>query len=662
MKKVPISAILEEKTTTQDETEQVRAVRTIEMNSKFVDLYNRTEASKEITCKVGNVKMPKLLAYAACIMSKQHSGSTINAIMNTILAKNAQMLTGKGVKYVEKGNIGYCNYYAINFMPSGSGKDLMSNELDNFVYYPFRSWFKCTVQELREKFRFELEQEARHLHNESLMKNHCTQNLQGINNASNNFIHILHTDDILSPNCIQFEQELINKYPGNLFINHIHHAFENEFYSNEHNEYKIECPKTSWLKSKIFTDCTVPSAWCFNKKILKDINFTKGEFAFVYDWNFLFSVLVYLYKNELTFIEIPQGYVGWREHSDSESTKGILTCFTEWKRLALLMANELQECGILNKKEIKRVLKKSEKCRIKRIIKDYEKNKKNFKLPQDVLFKYYWKLLLKFIYSKEKQPASHRIIYRILGFKISKKSTKNYKKCSIKNSKVPLIIDGDFYNLKNFPIKAKNYQLQSDAYTIPSLCIVIQGPIVKENDFTLETCKIYKKIFNNSETIILSTWDTEDKKYLKNFEAIGVKVLLSKAPDFAGRANLNYQILSTMKGLEEGEKLGCEYAIKTRTDQRFYSTNLSRDLFNLLKIYPPSPNYNMHSRLVALSFNSFKYRYYGISDMFLFGNTQDMLKYWNSPLDTKKYEEYKTIKQKDLWQQYCSETYIKYRK
>lgn len=482
--------------------------------------------------------------------------------------------------------------------------------------------------------------------------------LQGINNASNNFIHILHTDDILSPNCIQFEQELINKYPANLFINHIHHAFENEFYSNEHNEYKIECPKTSWLKSKIFTDCTVPSAWCFNKKILKDINFTKGEFAFVYDWNFLFSVLVYLYKNELTFIEIPQGYVGWREHSDSESTKGILTCFTEWKRLALLMANELQECGILNKKEIKRVLKKSEKCRIKRIIKDYEKNKKNFKLPQDVLFKYYWKLLLKFIYSKEKQPASHRIIYRILGFKISKKSTKNYKKCSIKNSKVPLIIDGDFYNLKNFPIKAKNYQLQSDAYTIPSLCIVIQGPIVKENDFTLETCKIYKKIFNNSETIILSTWDTEDKKYLKNFESIGVKVLLSKAPDFAGRANLNYQILSTMKGLEEGKKLGCEYAIKTRTDQRFYSTNLSRDLFNLLKIYPPSPNYNMHSRLIALSFNSFKYRYYGISDMFLFGNTQDMLKYWNSPLDTKKYEEYKTIKQKDLWQQYCSETYI----
>ena len=46
------------------------------------------------------------------------------------------MLTGKGVKYAEKGREGFGNYYAINFMPSGAGKDLMSDELDKFVYYP----------------------------------------------------------------------------------------------------------------------------------------------------------------------------------------------------------------------------------------------------------------------------------------------------------------------------------------------------------------------------------------------------------------------------------------------------------------------------------------------------------------------------------------------
>ena len=163
MKKVPISTILEEdETMSQEETEQATVVRAIEMNPKFVDLYNRTDASKEITCDIGDLKMPKPLAQAVQIMKRQHPECSMNAIINIVLAKNAQMLTGgKGIKYVEKGRAGYCNYYGINFMPSGAGKDLMSDELDNFMYYPFRNWFKCTVQELKEKFRFEVEKEAK---------------------------------------------------------------------------------------------------------------------------------------------------------------------------------------------------------------------------------------------------------------------------------------------------------------------------------------------------------------------------------------------------------------------------------------------------------------------------------------------------------------------
>ena len=42
MEKVPISTILEEdETMSQEETEQATVVRTIEMNPKVVDLYNR---------------------------------------------------------------------------------------------------------------------------------------------------------------------------------------------------------------------------------------------------------------------------------------------------------------------------------------------------------------------------------------------------------------------------------------------------------------------------------------------------------------------------------------------------------------------------------------------------------------------------------------------
>ena len=73
MEKVPISTILEEdETMSQEETEQTTVVRTIEMNPKVVDLYNRIEASEKLTCELGDRKMPKPLAYVACLINKKH--------------------------------------------------------------------------------------------------------------------------------------------------------------------------------------------------------------------------------------------------------------------------------------------------------------------------------------------------------------------------------------------------------------------------------------------------------------------------------------------------------------------------------------------------------------------------------------------------------------
>lgn len=87
MKKVPISTVSEDETMTQEETEQTTIVRKIEMNSKVVDLYNRIEASKELTCDVGNLKMPKPLAILVQTIKKQYPERSINSIINTILAK-----------------------------------------------------------------------------------------------------------------------------------------------------------------------------------------------------------------------------------------------------------------------------------------------------------------------------------------------------------------------------------------------------------------------------------------------------------------------------------------------------------------------------------------------------------------------------------------------
>lgn len=163
MKKVAIMTIFDEEdeTITQEETEETTTVRTVEMNPKIVDLYNRTQASEKLTCGKSNLKMPEQIAFTVLTIKKQHPERSMNSIINTVLVKNAQMLTGKGVKYVEKGNISYCNHYTINFMPSGAGKDRMSDELDKFVYYPYRNWFKCRFREVKEALRLKLEQEAR---------------------------------------------------------------------------------------------------------------------------------------------------------------------------------------------------------------------------------------------------------------------------------------------------------------------------------------------------------------------------------------------------------------------------------------------------------------------------------------------------------------------
>lgn len=91
----------------------------------------------------------------------------------------------------------------------------------------------------------------------------------------------------------------------------------------------------------------------------------------------------------------------------------------------------------------------------------------------------------------------------------------------------------------------------------------------------METVKLYKKHFPENTKIIISTWNDENEKYLENFRLENVHVVLSEKPNYPGISNVNYQIESSKNGLKYAkEKLNCEYAIKTRTDQRFYATNI----------------------------------------------------------------------------------------
>ncbi len=188
------------------------------------------------------------------------------------------------------------------------------------------------------------------------------------------------------------------------------------------------------------------------------------------------------------------------------------------------------------------------------------------------------------------------------------------------------------------------YGPTSDAYApthvLPPrahLGLVLQGPLRLEQQFTLETVRLYRRTFAGCP-VVVSTWQGEDETTLALLEAEGATVLRNALPPSKGPGNANYQIASTQAGLAALKGLGCQYAIKTRTDQRLYETNVPEYLFSLLQSFPVDTQakaQGQQQRLVALSINTFRYRYYDVSDFFLFGTLADVTAFWSCPLEER---------------------------
>ena len=180
------------------------------------------------------------------------------------------------------------------------------------------------------------------------------------------------------------------------------------------------------------------------------------------------------------------------------------------------------------------------------------------------------------------------------------------------------------------------------------VAILMRGQIEKVDEFTKNTLKMYRINYPNSP-ILLSTWKhcIDDDFYLFA-EKNNIHLVLTKfeAPK-TGWKNDNLQIIVNVNGLKEVLKKNIKYTISTRTDQRFYYPNVLSYLKNILSIYPYSISNNTKdkqiNRLVAMSFDSFMYRLYGIGDMFLFGLTKDVFNYWNSAHDIRILDKEKKI-------------------
>lgn len=170
--------------------------------------------------------------------------------------------------------------------------------------------------------------------------------------------------------------------------------------------------------------------------------------------------------------------------------------------------------------------------------------------------------------------------------------------------------------------------------------IIIQGQI--KDQFTLETLRIYKKIFPKA-VIIISTWDDTDAHTIHQLKNNGAHVVLSHLPENCGLSNVNYQIVSSLAGLKYADKLGAAFSFKTRSDQRIYNPNSFEFLKTVLERWPLEENkLNQACRIVTVS--GFRYQMYVpyfLQDFLYFGMTKDLLKLFDIRHDNRNFHKRK---------------------
>lgn len=169
---------------------------------------------------------------------------------------------------------------------------------------------------------------------------------------------------------------------------------------------------------------------------------------------------------------------------------------------------------------------------------------------------------------------------------------------------------------KNLMIATTN--LSPNQNSIGDVGIVIQGPIKSKND--LEILLSFAGSLTETGLIsdlVISTWD--NCEFLDFLDKSRFKIVLNNDQYFAN--NLERQLHTTSKGIAALDKK-CKYVIKIRSDHQISKAGLSL-ISSLL-----SSDF-IKDRLIFSSMNSYLHRAFGISDMLVAGNINDMKLFWD---------------------------------
>lgn len=182
-----------------------------------------------------------------------------------------------------------------------------------------------------------------------------------------------------------------------------------------------------------------------------------------------------------------------------------------------------------------------------------------------------------------------------------------------------------YYGVINQAINKDN----SIQYNLSQIAIVLQGQIKYEDSFTEKTIRNYRFLYPNTP-IIVSTWKGEvTNSFHKICEELNVIIIENEYPDSQGFWHVNYQIRSSLSGIEYAKQnLNVQYIFKTRTDQRFYKRDFLQYLYNLHRIYN-KPNEN---RIIFLN-STYMYIPFYVCDYISFGFLNDIYNLYNIPYE-----------------------------
>ena len=169
------------------------------------------------------------------------------------------------------------------------------------------------------------------------------------------------------------------------------------------------------------------------------------------------------------------------------------------------------------------------------------------------------------------------------------------------------------------------------------VAIVIQGPLILDNHFTLNTVKLYKRYYPGCK-VIVSTWNDSNKSEIDSLKTAGADIVLNAAPGIFGLGNMNFQIVSTKGGIQCADDAGAKCILKTRSDQRIYKPHMLEYFKTLIDQFPIKQEVDsakQKERIIAVqtTVGGGMFIPYFIADFLYFGTVQDIRNLFDIELD-----------------------------